>query len=169
MLSAVSAGTLALALLAGCQASPLPTDNVVDGTPPTLGEDPASSPSPTESEAGETTDATPAQEPDAIPDGLPADLPEIGIPFYSPSELASIMSVGGPWVIEFVTDDSINSVRAYITDRVSAAHGWADAITEATETYIARQGTKDGYKLTIVMNNERDPNRLSLFYTLDHK
>lgn len=168
MLTATSAGILALALLTGCQAGPLTTDGppeAPDGSAqPPAGEDATDSPEATVNEPTEPTETSPA-----APDGLPSDLPDLGIPFYMPSELASIMSVGGPWVIEFVTDDSINSVRDYITDRVSAAHGWADAITEATETYIARQGTKDGYKLTIVMNNERDPDRLSLFYTIDHE
>lgn len=105
-----------------------------------------------------------------MPDGLPTDLPSIGIPFYMPSELVATASVGGPWMLEFVTDDDLDTVNNAIAHMFSETYGWSDIRPETVPERTVTHGAKDGYTLVIALGADRDDStRTSLFYTLDHE
>ena len=115
-------------------------------------------------------DASAADQGLELPQGLPADLPQLGLPFYVPAELVATPSVGGPWVLEFVTDDDLATVNDFIAANLTAENGWQDVSEEITGDQTVTFASKDGYDLVVAVAPEMTtPERTSLFYTLNEQ
>lgn len=107
-------------------------------------------------------------DPTAIPDGVPAGFPDIGVPFYHPSEVVAAPDHGGdPYVLELVTDHELSIVNMFIRDHFSAEHGWQDVTSSVQDQMTITQGNAAGYSLVIAVGPERtDDTKTSLHYTL---
>ncbi|MGO3735000.1 MAG: hypothetical protein ACTJFR_07640, partial [Canibacter sp.] len=95
--------TLGLVGLTACK-----DDNSPQEPPPTSSSDePASTNPGNSSDAEVEVEATDTADGKRQPAGLPDNFPNIGVPFYYPSELVASPSDADPWVLEFVTDHEL--------------------------------------------------------------
>ena len=101
------------------------------------------------------------------PAGLPDNFPNIGVPFYYPSELVASPSDADPWVLEFVTDHELTIVNNTIANEFSEQNGWRDVTREVDGQLTVTTGNIDGYLLVIAVASEpSDDFKTSLYYTL---
>lgn len=121
----------------------------------------------TDAEDADTEDAADTDAEDRRPAGLPDQLPDVGLPFYYPSELVASPSAGDPWVLEFVTDHELTIVNNTIAHEFSESNGWQDVVREVNGQLTVTTGSKDGYLLVIAVASEpSDDFKTSLYYTL---
>lgn len=159
-LAVLGAGILTLTVLTGCQVGP-----PVDPGAPVSSEQPGGA---SDDDSNNSPDGTPVDDAaTGVPEGLPEGLPSMGLPFYMPSQLVAVTSIDDPWVLEFVTDASLDAVNSSIELQFSETNGWTNITDEPAPDHTITHGVKDGYTLTIAVAPERDdPNKTSLFYTL---
>lgn len=118
-------------------------------------------------ESGQDSAQNDAEGTAVLPADLPEGLPDIGVPFYQPAELVATPSVGGPWVLEFVTDHELTIVNNTIANEFSDLNGWEQVNREVEGQRTVTQGMKDGYHLVIAVASEpQDESKTSLYYTL---
>lgn len=172
-LAALCTGLLAVVVLTGCGDDTNTPDGDASTSAAPTAEDSAATPSDEGTAAVEPTDADTdhsGEVPADLPDGLPEGMPNIGLPYYTPAELVAIPSVGGPWVLEFITNDDLTRVNSVIADKFSAAQGWADLTRQQDGSQTVTQGTRDGFLLVIAVAPSRgDSTQTSLYYTLSQE
>lgn len=132
-----------------------------------------------EPQAASTTEATAAPAGDgvvdetsnlefAVPEGAPAGFPDINVPFYVPSELVAAPDHGGdPFVLEFVTDADLGTVKSFIETHVVESAGWNGVSSSHEDQIATTEAQKDGYLLIVSVSPERvDEKKTSIFYTM---
>lgn len=155
--------TLGLVGLTACK-----DDNSPQEPPPTSSlDEPASTNPGNSSDAEVEVEATDTADRKRQPAGLPDDFPNIGVPFYYPSELVASPSDADPWVLEFVTDHELTIVNNTIANEFSEQNGWRDVTREVDGQLTVTTGNIDGYLLVIAVASEpSDDFKTSLYYTL---
>lgn len=123
-----------------------------------------STPEPDESTPSSSEPTTP---PADFPADLPDGFPDIGVPFYSPSEqVAAMGEAGDVYVLEYVTHHELTIVNMFF-DGAMTDHGWSNIDRSVEGQMTVTKATGHGYSLVIAVGPERtDDTKTSIHYTL---
>lgn len=104
-----------------------------------------------------------------IPDGVPDSFPEIRVPFYNPMTLVAMNSAGPDmYVMEFLTDDSLDDVKRFYEATLIPMNGWEDFEYEDAGDREVFHVTQSQSSLAVAVGPElMDPTKTSIYYTLD--